>query len=262
MVDIKKAKEEFMKYVSNYDMNSGRISIKVKHILRVVENSKFLAQELNLTKEQIELAELIGLFHDIGRFEQVRLYDTFSDKDTGLDHAAYSLKVLYEDGQIKRYLDTNKYDEIIKTAVFYHNKATIDESVTGEALLFSKIIRDADKLDIYRVINEDKMEDIFWYKDFKNLEMSQGLMDKFIKDKFIKYKYIKNNADLIYVFYGYIYDFNFPNCFKIIKKNKYLDNFLNRIEETFKDEKIISNSKQLLQICNRYMDEEISKLNS
>ncbi len=262
MIDIKKAKEEFMKYVSDYDMNSGRISIKVKHILRVVENSKFLAQELNLTQEQVELAEMIGLFHDIGRFEQVRLYDTFSDKDTGLDHAAYSLKVLYEDGQIKRYLDTNKYDDIIKTAVFYHNKAAIDESVTGEALLFSKIIRDADKLDIYRVINEDKMEDIFWYKDFKNLEMSQGLMDKFIKDKFIKYKDIKNNADLIYVFYGYIYDFNFPNCFKIIKKNKYLDKFLTRIEETFKDEKIISNSKQLLQICNSYMDEQISKLNS
>ncbi len=262
MIDIKKAKEEFMKYVSDYDMNSGRISIKVKHILRVVENSKFLAQELNLTQEQVELAELIGLFHDIGRFEQVRLYDTFSDKDTGLDHAEYSLKVLYDDGQIKRYLDTNKYDDIIKTAVFYHNKAAIDESVTGEALLFSKIIRDADKLDIYRVINEDKMEDIFWYKEFENIEMTQELMDKFINDRFIKYKDIKNNADLIYVFYGYIYDFNFPNCFKIIKKNKYLDNFLTRIEETFKNEKIISNSKQLLQICNSYMDEEISKLNN
>lgn len=260
MIDIKKAKEEFIKYVSQYDMNSGRIQIKVKHILRVVENSKFLAQELGLTQEQIELAELIGLFHDIGRFEQVRLYDTFSDKDTGLDHAAYSLKVLYDDGEIKRFIDTDKYDDIIKTAVFNHNKASIDENVTGETLLFSKIIRDADKLDIYRVINEDAMKDIFWYKEFDNLKMTEGLMEKFINDKFIRYKDIKNNADLIYVFYGYVYDFNFSNCYKLILKNKYLDRFFERIKDTFKDEEIISNTEKLLKICNDYMEEKISNI--
>lgn len=260
MIDIKKAKEEFIKYVSQYDMNSGRIQIKVKHILRVVENSKFLAQELGLTQEQVELAELIGLFHDIGRFEQVRLYDTFSDKDTGLDHAAYSLKVLYEDGEIKRFIDTDKYDDIIKTAVFNHNKASIDENVTGDALLFSKIIRDADKLDIYRVINEDAMKDIFWYKEFENLKMSDKLMNDFLYNKFISFKDVKNNADLIYVFYTYIYDLNFPSCFKIIKKNGYLSNFLSRIDETFKSEEITNVTKRLLNICNEYMDKELEKL--
>lgn len=172
MIDIEKAKKEFLKYVENYDINSGRIKLKVKHILRVVENSKRIAQELGLDDESIKLAELIGIFHDMGRFEQVRLYDTFSDKDTGLDHAAYSLKVLYDDGLVKKFIDTTKYDDIIKKAVFNHNKANIDESVTSQALLFSKIIRDADKLDIYRVINEDKMKDIFWYKEFDNLKMS------------------------------------------------------------------------------------------
>jgi HD superfamily phosphohydrolase YqeK len=260
MIDIEKAKKEFINYVEQYDMTSGRIKLKVKHILRVVENSKFLAQELKLTEEQIRLAELIGLFHDIGRFEQVRIYDTFSDKDTGLDHAAYSLKVLYEDNLIKKFIDTDEYDDIIKKAVFNHNKASIDKSVEGEALLFSKIIRDADKLDIYRVINEEEMKDIFWYNEFENLKISEGLMDEFVNDRFVKYKNIKNNADLIFVFYGYVFDFNFPNCFKLIKKNKYLDNFLVRIENTFKDNKITNTTKELLNICNNYMNEEIEKL--
>ena len=259
MIDIEKAKKEFLKYVENYDINSGRIKLKVKHILRVVENSKRIAQDLGLDEESIKLAELIGIFHDIGRFEQVRLYDTFSDKDTGLDHAAYSLKVLYDDGLVKKFIDTTKYDDIIKKAVFNHNKANIDESVTGQALLFSKIIRDADKLDIYRVINEDKMKDIFWYKEFNNLKMSEGLMDKFINDKFISYKDIHNNADLIYVFYGYVYDFNFSSCFKIIKENKYLDNFFIRIKDTFKSDEITQNTEKLLKICNKYMDEKIEK---
>lgn len=259
MIDIDKAKKEFISYVEKYDMNSGRINLKVKHILRVVENSKFIAQELKLSEEQIRLAELIGIFHDIGRFEQVRLYDTFSDKDTGLDHAAYSLKVLYEDGLINKFLDTEEYDDIIKKAVFNHNKATIDSSVEGEALLFSKIIRDADKLDIYRVINEEAMEDIFWYKEFEKLKMSDGLMEKFINYRFIKYKDVKNNADLIYVFYGYIYDFNFSSCFKLVQSNKYLDKFLTRIKETFKDESIIKNTEKLLEICNKYMNERIKE---
>ena len=90
MIDIENAKKEFMNYVKKYDINNGRIHLKVKHILRVAEVSKIIATKLNLTENQIRLAELIGLFHDIGRFEQVRLYDTFSDKDSGLDHASYS----------------------------------------------------------------------------------------------------------------------------------------------------------------------------
>lgn len=260
MIDIEKARIEFVKYAEQYDINSGRISLKVKHILRVAQNCKFLAEQLNMSEEQIRLAELIGLFHDIGRFEQVRLYDTFSDKDTGLDHASYSLKVLYEDGLINRFIDTSEYDDIIKKSVFNHNKANIDENVNGEALIFSKIIRDADKLDIYRVINEEKMEDVFWYKDFENIAMSEILMKNFIKDRFIKYKDVKTNADLIYVFYGYIYDFNYPYCLKIVRNNGYLENFYKRIEYTFKSEDINYKTKKLLKICNEYIDEKIKSI--
>ncbi len=259
MIDIDKAKVEFLNYVENYNSSSGRIKLKIKHILKVVENSKIIAKELGLDEEKIRLAELIGIFHDIGRFEQVRLYNTFSDKDTGLDHAQYSLKVLYEDGLISKFIDTSEYDDIIKKAVYNHNKAKIEESITGDALLFCKIIRDADKLDIYRVINEDKMEDIFWYKEFKNLKMSDGLMDKFINDRFIKYKDVKNNADLIYVFYGYVYDFNFLSCYKIIRKEKYLDNFYIRIKDTFESKEITKNTEKILKICNKYIDERLKK---
>lgn len=259
MIDIDNAKKEFMNYVEQYgNVESGRISLKVRHILRVVENSKFIAKELDLNEEQVSLAELIGLFHDIGRFEQVRIYDTFSDKDTGIDHAAYSLKVLYEDGLIRKFIATNKYDDIIKKAVFNHNKPVIDKSVDGDALLFSKIIRDADKLDIYKAINQEEMKDIFWYKEFDNIKMSDELMKKFEKEKLIDYKDIKNNADQIYAFYGYVLDFNFPSCFKIIKDNQYLEKFFVRIKDTFKDEDIINKTKRVLEICNKYMDKRLS----
>ena len=257
MIDIENAKKQFLEYVKNYDINNGRINIKMRHILRVAENSKLIAQDLNLDDEKVKLAELIGIFHDIGRFEQVKLYNTFSDKASGLDHAEYSLKVLYEDGLIKKFLDTNKYDNIIKTAVYNHNKPQIASNISDEEMLFSKIIRDADKLDIFKVTNEDKFEDIFWYKEFENLTISPSVIEKFKKEHFLKYKELKNNAELTLVFYGYVYDFNFPICLKIIRDNKYLDKFYLRVVEKFKSEQVNRCIKEVLDMCNEYIDKTI-----
>ena len=258
MIDIINAQKVYKEYASNYNIDIPRIRLKYEHILRVMENSGYIARELKLTEEEINLAMLIGIFHDIGRFEQVRLYDTFSDKDTGLDHAAYSVKVLYEDGLIEKFIDTHEYDEIIKKAVFYHNKKEIGADVTDDKeLLFCKIIRDADKLDIYKVINEEEMKDVFWYKEFSNLKMNPKLMEDFENLKLISYKDIANNADQIFAFYNYVLDFNYVASLKNIRQNKYLEKFTKRIEETFKDEEIIQNANKLLKICNEFIDKKI-----
>lgn len=258
MIDIINAQKEFTNYASGYNIEVPRIKLKYEHILRVMDNAGKIAQKLNLNEEDINLAMLIGLFHDIGRFEQVRLYDTFSDKDTGLDHAAYSVKVLYEDGLIKNFIDTDKYDNIIKKAVFYHNKKEIGKEVTDEReLLFCKIIRDADKLDIFKVINEEEMSSVFWYKDFSNLEVNPKLMEDFKALKLIDYKDIKNNADQIFTFYNYVLDFNYVASLLIIKEKGYLISFAKRVEDTFKNEKITKMTKEILDISNCYIENKL-----
>lgn len=260
MINIQNAKDTFLDYVKNYDINNGRIKLKMIHILNVAKNCKEIAESLKLDDEQIKLAYLIGIFHDIGRFEQVRIYNTFSDKDTGLDHGEYSLKVLYDDKLIEKFIDTHKYDDIIKKAVFYHNKAKIADDVKGDALIFSEIIRDADKIDIYRVINEDDMKDVFWYENFKNLDISEKLMNEFENTHFISYKNIENNADLILAFYGYIFDFNFDYCLKNIKDKKFLEKFYQRIKDTFKSDYINKKVEKILYICNSYINEKIKSM--
>ena len=147
-----KIREEFLKYTSNYE-ESIRVNLKKNHILRVADNAKKIAISLNLTKEEIELSYLIGICHDIGRFEQVRLYDTFSDKDTNMDHAAYSNKVLFADGLIRKFTDIDKYDSIIKKAVYNHNKLKLEQDLDKKEELYCKIIRDADKLDVLYLLN-------------------------------------------------------------------------------------------------------------
>ena len=212
-----KIREEFLKYTSNYE-ESIRVNLKKNHILRVADNTKKIAISLGLTKEEIELSYLIGICHDIGRFEQVRLYDTFSDKDTNMDHAAYSNKVLFEDGLIRKFTDIDKYDSIIKKAVYNHNKLRLEQGLSEEEKLYCKIIRDADKLDVLYLLNIEDKGAIYWYKDFNIEKISQKLIDEFMEEKLINYKDIHNNADQIIAFYNYIYDFYFTESYKIIKE--------------------------------------------
>lgn len=127
-------------------------------------------------------------------------------------------------------------------------------------MIFSKIIRDADKIDIYRVINEDDMKDVFWYENFKNLDISEKLMNEFENTHFISYKNIENNADLILAFYGYIFDFNFDYCLKNIKDKKFLEKFYQRIKDTFKSDYINKKVEKILYICNSYINEKIKSM--
>ena len=85
-MNIKNARIEFKNYVKNYNPQDPKIALKISHIERVSQKAKELAISLNLSQEDINLAELIGLLHDIGRFEQIRIYNTFMDKDS-VNHA-------------------------------------------------------------------------------------------------------------------------------------------------------------------------------
>lgn len=81
IVNIEKAKQEFITYANNYDLENDHINRKKYHSLRVTEISEELAKRENFTEEEIEIATLIGLLHDIARFKQYTQYHTYRDAD-------------------------------------------------------------------------------------------------------------------------------------------------------------------------------------
>lgn len=253
MIDIENAYNEFDKYTSQYNPNDGRIKLKIEHIKRVAEKSKKIARNLKLDEEQIKLAELIGLFHDIGRFEQARIYNTFNDRES-FNHAELSVKVLFEEHLIDKFNVEEKYKKIIKLAILNHNKGKIDDNLNEEEMLYAKIIRDADKLDIYYTICEYDFESIFWYQDFSCGPISEEIMNQFAKDHFINYSCIKNNADQIPIFYAYIFDLYFDFSLKFLKEKHYLEKFTERICENFTDNVVKTQTKQILKISNEFLD--------
>lgn len=252
MIDIIKAKQEFKKYVSNYNPTHPRIALKIVHIERVAENAKQIAESLNLSDEEIKLAELIGYFHDLGRFEQVTVADTFSDRESGINHAAHSVKVLFEDGLIRNFIEDTQYDELIKIAVYNHNRAKIEDGLSEKELLFSKIIRDADKLDIFYDITTSYFPALFWYKDFDQTEINSTVMGQLEKYELINYPDIHNNADQILIFYAYAFDLNFENSLKTVAEKKYLDDFTVRLKDYFKNENVQQQAEHALDVVHEY----------
>lgn len=138
----------FYKYVSNYEMDNDKIKLKYDHSIRVMELSSEYAKKLGWNNEDIFIAKIIGLLHDLGRFEQFKVYGTFDDV-VSIDHANYSVEQLFDKGEIKKFVATREYDDIIRLAIKNHNKKMIQGVTDDRTMKFCKLIRDIDKLDIY-----------------------------------------------------------------------------------------------------------------
>lgn len=253
MIDIENANTEFDKYVSQFNPNEGRIKLKIEHIKRVSIMSKKIVQNLHLNEEQVKLAELIGLFHDIGRFKQAKVYNTFNDRES-VNHAELSRKILFDENLIDNFNLEEKYKRIIKLAVINHNKNKIADNLNDNEILFSKIIRDADKLDIYYTICEYDFQSIFWYPDFNCGTISDLIMNDFINHHCVNYSYIKSNSDQIPIFYAYVFDFYFDFSLQFLRRKKYLDKFTDRIYENFSNDTLKQQVKQISEISNEFLN--------
>lgn len=252
LIDMIEAKKAFKEYVKKYNPEDEKIKIKIVHIEKVAENSKRIAQNLGLSQEDVELAELIGLLHDIGRFEQVRLYHTFVDKDS-INHGKYGAKILFEDGLIRNFIKDNKFDKIIKLAIVNHNRADIEEDLTERERLHAKIIRDADKTDIFRILISGDKKAIWEKADLSDDKISDEIYREFVEDKRINYKERKTSADILVSHFNYVYDLNFPETRKIIRDNKYIDKLYQRFK--FNDTETMKRFNEIYRLSKEYIEQ-------
>lgn len=239
MIDFRNAKEMFKEYLKDYDLEDGSIQLKIRHTYEVINKSEYIAKGLGLDEENIELAKVIALLHDIGRFEQLKLFHQFDN--TKFDHAKYGAEVLFNDNLIRKFVEDNKYDEIIKKSIENHNKYKIDEGLSEIEILHSKIIRDADKIDNFRVKEKDSLKDMFpkiYNEETINYEkISQNVYETFLSQKCIKLEDRKTIIDYWVCVIAFIFDLNFDISLKYVRDNHYMDKLIDRIEYRDKETK-------------------------
>ena len=253
MINYEKALAAFKKYIENYDLENDMIKLKVIHTYEVVALSEYIAKDLNLDKEDFELAKIIGLLHDIGRFEQVKKFGNFRDYET-IDHGDFGAEILFKDGLIRNFIADDQYDEIIKKAVTYHNKYKLPEGLNERELLHAKLIRDADKTDNFRVKAVDKLEAIDNITDeqMENSEVTQVIYEDFKKEQLIDGKKRVTPADVWISYIAFIFDFNFSSGLKYIKEKNYINILVNRIN--FKNEDTKIKMEEIRNLSNDYIE--------
>lgn len=235
--------EEFDKYTSVYDMTDECISLKYNHCYRVMDLSRKYAKMLGFNDGDIELAGIIGLLHDIGRFEQWKVYHTFKDHES-VDHAHNSVIELFDKGMIKRFTDRVNDYELIKFAIENHNKIKIEDCDDERKILFAKLIRDVDKLDIMYLLGYLGELDTKGTDEEINPEIVEGIKNR----RQISKKMVKNDNDQIAITFGYCFDLNFDIFMEEMKRNvKY---FYDRVEYNNK-------FKEIYEEVNKYIDERI-----
>lgn len=124
-------------------------------MLRVADRAETIASSLGYSGKALDHIWLTGLLHDIGRFEQVKQYGTLIDAKS-VDHAELSTRLLFEDGLIREFGADRIFEDNMRAAVAWHSLYRLPEDNE-----WAKIIRDADKLDIFRVMTETPLEDIY-----------------------------------------------------------------------------------------------------
>ena len=230
------------------------ISIKEIHTGYVTTNSIELANFLNLNEHDKNLAEIIGLFHDVGRFRQYSLYKTFNDSESE-DHANLGIKVIDELEFFKELSDSD--NEIIRFAIKNHNKKLIEPTTDEKKILFAKIIRDADKLDIYRVLqpflaqeNADKMPKFI--KGKERADISPDFVENFMAGNQADYRQIRTNGDRKIVRLMWIYDINYSWTMKKIVERGYIDAI---VKELPMDEKVAKGVERLREYVKKVLAE-------
>ena len=161
-IDRGRATAAFKRYTDAYDAANPRIALKIEHTYHVAEACDAVAREQSWSTEDIDLAWLCGLLHDMGRFEQLRRWDTFKDAES-MSHAALGVEVLFGESpddapattSIRDFIETDEYDELIRASIAYHSDFRLPAQLDERMRRFCDIVRDGINDELYAVASRE-----------------------------------------------------------------------------------------------------------
>jgi putative nucleotidyltransferase with HDIG domain len=244
--DLNNLKQWFSGYVHSFYCTDPIIQeallLKEEHSLSVCEEILNIGRGLNMTPDNLRLAEVMALFHDIGRFEQVTRYKTFVDGKSE-NHAQLGVKILKQENTLKA-LDTDTRDLILQ-AIFYHNRLSIPEDEGYTCLCYSRLLRDADKLDIFNIVSAYYVNDSEKSAAVElDLPDTPTVSDKVIKSinegKMISMQQLQSLNDFKLLQMSWVHDINYQPTFQLIFERDYLQKIRNTLPATEEIDRIYS----------------------
>ncbi|NOZ68457.1 MAG: HD domain-containing protein [Deferribacteres bacterium] len=237
--DLTRLKEWFSTYTKSFYSSSEEdqknILLKVEHTRNVCENIIRIADDVSPGANEKRLAETAALFHDVGRFPQYARYRTFRDA-VSTNHGHLGAKVLAEENALAG-LPAEERDLIILTVKF-HNAFAIPDTVDERTAFFLKMVRDADKLDIFRVFieyyespEEDRASAVA-YGLPDTPEYSPGILSCLLEGKIASYVNLKTENDFKLMKLSWIYGMNFDISLRMLRERGYIGKIAGKLPQT------------------------------
>ena len=228
---LEEYKSWFAEYVSGFygddEYVNANIKLKEEHTGKVCEEMRYLAGEVGLGANDARAAECVALFHDVGRFPQFVNYRTYNDARSE-SHSALALEVLRKEKWFEG-LEAGEA-EVIRKAIAYHGIKELPEGLDERTLLFCRLIRDADKLDIFRVVVDYYGRHAADPENFK-LEVefpnepwySKEVLEAAMRGEAIDYNSLRTWNDAKIMQMGWVHDMNFAASVRRVRERGYME---------------------------------------
>lgn len=221
-----KIRQTFHEYTSHYDASNDKIRLKIEHTYRVAQLCERIAKSENMSDPDVDLAWLLGMLHDIGRFEQLKKYNTFVDSES-VDHAVLGADLLFGvtgHGLIRDYVPENEEDALIETAVREHSTYRIRDCLDGRTKKFCHILRDADKIDILRVNVDFPPEEIYntTREKLRSEEVTKEVLESYYEHHAVLRKLKKTSVDHLAGHCSLIFELVFPESLNVVREQNFI----------------------------------------
>ena len=171
------------------------------------------------------LAEVAALCHDLGRFPQYRDFGTFKDSDS-VNHAHLSARIITQ-YRLLDFLPDEERDSV-SLAVRLHNVLEVPAGLAPLADDMLRLVRDADKLDIWRVFIDYFDEPEEERASAAGLGApdlpycSPDVLETIRSGELVHLTQLKSLNDFKLLQLSWLYDINFPTTFRLIKERDLL----------------------------------------
>ena len=238
----------FEEYIKKIDMNNTWAKAKYFHSLKSMDLAKIIAENLGVfSTEEIIVIQLIALFLFFGNFEQKNHnYLDNSEEDSTMK----SIEILFDDGLIRKMIEDTKYDNIIKLAIFCHNKDGLPKNIDEKTTQICNIMKDVYRLEELRmVINYPYIDNRI------NTYPTTLVYNEFKLFRPINNKVSDNNADSVLICLSNLFGLNYTTSYLLVAENQYVEKIINSL--LFEDHKIEKFFKQIELVLKNYIQKKI-----
>ncbi|NLB84425.1 MAG: HD domain-containing protein [Synergistaceae bacterium] len=216
------AEEWLSSFISSFRNEKGELhpllELKRSHTGRVADNCRRISKELGWAGPLLERALSAAILHDTGRFPQYATWGTFYD-GVSADHGALGEKVLRENFP---WPDPEGEDaSVILEAVRLHNRRTLPEHIPPAALPVVRIVRDSDKMDVFRIVREHvkggRISALLPRIDPEG-GYSPAIVDEVGKTSRGSYQNVRSTADFLLLQLSWIFDLNYAPAYRMLEE--------------------------------------------